>query len=387
MVSNDIEMTQGNDAPKEHGEPTLRPSAPTGDAVPQGDTAPTGDITNPFGVAAVPVTGNTAPTSAAQGTRPPIGSGLGTSFRGPGGGTALGGVPRGRRCGAGCPRGRGCRRGRGSRETYGDGSQAGGFGSQNIRGQLGQIVPAGYHTNNNTGGISGSGMGSLTPQRDHMSRGRGQFGVEFTRLPDRPRRRNDLERIVMWSDGRDTYDPDETGEAEEAERKDKCGGCDKEGHTLANCLMATDGVVKGCPVCNNTLHILSECPIFCNIMDNHQRTNLRVRANKPPFDDDGLTSWWEPMFMAIEEGEYTRDTIPKHLPWTKEFATYVMARHDGRYVRDLQIAFDDGNHDVAILPKDPDTESLLGVWKRYCQKDGEPIPRFLIDLGIEDENV
>ncbi|GKU01931.1 hypothetical protein FLAG1_04157 [Fusarium langsethiae] len=118
-----------------------------------------------------------------------------------------------------------------------------------------------------------------------------------------------------------------------------CGLCKAKGHAMAHCLMAKDGDIPGCVLCNTIGHELDAC-------------------SRPPSSEDSGPLVHYDACMALNQ------------------------RDNGRYIRELRLAFDENGHDRSMLPKDQLVEDAVGVWRHFWMPGNYAFPQRLVEMGF-----
>ncbi|KAJ3517840.1 hypothetical protein NM208_g14649 [Fusarium decemcellulare] len=162
---------------------------------------------------------------------------------------------------------------------------------------------------------------------------------------------------------------------QQAQHKVKCAGCGSDRHDLSRCLQAgKDGLMEGCPKCNTLSHSISDCQQIRGITAKYHFMVV-TRANMPAFKaTESWVSIVREMQTPLKPGGKARRT-PTRFPWTPAFTLKMAAE-----IPQLQKALDEGGHQKARLPADPDTKDWTtvsgvggGRQQRESKKDADLI--------------
>ncbi|KAK8104167.1 uncharacterized protein PG998_011200 [Apiospora kogelbergensis] len=140
-------------------------------------------------------------------------------------------------------------------------------------------------------------------------------------------------------------------------RSIKCGNCNREGHTIRDCVGPVDegGRIDGCPKCNLArAHIYDDCPLRDSAEDFDYI--YRFRQRKPP-----IKSWMSWECFIGHDTKYT--SWPRYIPWSADFAwdqqsRAFLAHRSPEWLHYEYEYIDMPDEEASLREIDPDSEFL-----------------------------
>ncbi|RKL48136.1 hypothetical protein BFJ70_g2493 [Fusarium oxysporum] len=120
----------------------------------------------------------------------------------------------------------------------------------------------------------------------------------------------------------------------------QCVSCGKSSHNINTCLNLPEGELRACPLCHDINHLVDLCASFFD-----------MNVAEQLLDD-------------VSFGQ----KLPETFPWSQEATAERASRQNGKYIVELQTAFDNSGHNRDNLPKDESTHTMEAVYTKYLAK-------------------
>ncbi|KAF4969298.1 hypothetical protein FSARC_3453 [Fusarium sarcochroum] len=162
--------------------------------------------------------------------------------------------------------------------------------------------------------------------------------------------------------------------------QEECLRCGSSNHTMATCIDAPEGEVKGCTICNKEDHPVDEC-INSGEMSLKRKVEVMVtsRGNMSPLKTK--VPWYTLLHEYLMSDEFKAEDLPTAFPWSVQFAEDISWEKRGKHIIGIQKKFD-ATGDKTVLPVDPTTESVEAIFKNFWEPQNLGWPTRLGDMSV-----
>ncbi|EXK95640.1 hypothetical protein FOQG_04190 [Fusarium oxysporum f. sp. raphani 54005] len=161
----------------------------------------------------------------------------------------------------------------------------------------------------------------------------------------------------------------------------QCVLCGKTSHNINTCLDLPEGELRACPLCHDTNHLVDLCASFTDMNIAEQvRVLVFERAGLLPLATHYSNKWWDFLGIWLLDDVSFGQKLPETFPWSQEATAERASRQHGKYIVELQTAFDNSGHNRDNLPKDESTYTMEAVYTKYLATQME-WPQLLVEMG------